>query len=116
MWNYTAWSVESVRFQSFPGPYFPTFGQITEICKVNLGIQPKARKKEPEKIGIQTLLRIFNSSLTLKKSYSLHLSTLKNPGFFLSCPPYNYHANMNSQIWQVCFRHYRFVKFVKTLK
>ena len=29
---------ESVRIQSFSGPYFPTFGQITEIYKVNLGI------------------------------------------------------------------------------
>ena len=46
--RYTAWKVS--KYRVFSGSYFLTLALNTEIFSVNLRIQSKYRKNEPEKI------------------------------------------------------------------
>ena len=42
--------MESVRIQSFSGPYFPAFGLSMEIYRVNVRIQSELRENTDQKI------------------------------------------------------------------
>ena len=49
--------VKIVGIRNFSGPYFPVFGLIIEICRVNTRIQSECRKTQTRKLRILTTFK-----------------------------------------------------------
>ena len=72
--------MESVRIQSFSGPYFPAFGLSMEIYRVNVRIQSELRENTDQKkseyghfwrsVGFQIPLDCLQVSLLILNEFS----------------------------------------------